>query len=163
MQQFLAGPWSVRSWAPVLQPGTYVQTDSAAGTCPYKHGHHCRVSAVVFGWCVRSRAPMLQPVTYLETDSAAGPCLYKHGRPLSGICSSFRLVAVPYGVGRQWYSLVRISRLSRQLALAFINTGDRCRVSAVVFGSALIRTESGASATAWYLSRDRLGSWSLPL
>ena len=61
---------------------------------------------------------MVQPGTYLETVSAAGACLYKHGRPLSGICSS---------------------------------------------GSALIRTESGASATAWYLSRDSLGSWRLPL
>ena len=148
MQQFLAGPWSVRSWAPVLQPGTYVQTDSAAGTCPYKHGHHCRVSAVVFGWCVRSRAPMLQPVTYLEKDSAAGACLYKHGRRLSGISSNFWLGADPYGVGRQWYSLVRISRQTRQLALAFINMGARCRVSAVVFSWALDRTESGANGTA---------------
>ena len=99
----------------------------------------------------------------IETVSAAGACLYKHGPPLSGICSSFWLGFGPYGVGRQCYSLVRISRQTRQLALAFINTGARCRVSAVVFGWALIRTESGASATAWYLSRDRLGSWSLPL
>ena len=106
---------------------------------------------------------MLQPGTYLETDSAAGACLYKHGRLLSGICGSFWLGARPYGVGRQCYSLVRISRQTRQLALAFINTGARCRVSAVVFGWALIRTESGASATAWYVSRDSLGSCHLPL
>ena len=106
---------------------------------------------------------MVQPGTYLETVSAAGTCLYKHGRPLSGICSSFWLGADPYGVGGQCYSLVLISRQSRQLALAFINTGACCRVPAVVFGWALVRTESGASARASYVSRDRLGSWRLPL
>ena len=37
---------------------------------------------------------------------------------------------------------------SKQLALAFINTGAGCRVSTVVFGWALDLTESGASATA---------------
>ena len=106
---------------------------------------------------------MVQPRTYLETVSAAGACLYKHGRPLWGICSSFWLGAGPYGVGRQCYSLVRISRQTRQLALAFINMGARCRVSAVVFGWALVLSEPGANATVWYVSRDRLGSWRLPL
>ena len=102
---------------------------------------------------------MVQLGTYLETVSAAGACLYKHGGPLSGICSSFWLGAGPYGVGRQWYSLVRISRQSQQPALAFINAGARCRVSAVVFGWALDRTESGANAKACYLSRDGLSTW----
>ena len=106
---------------------------------------------------------MVQPGTYLETVSAAGACLYTHGRPLSGICSSFWLGAGRYGVGRQWYSLVRISRQSQQLALAFINTGARCRVSTVVFGWTLGRTESGANAKAWYVSRDGLSSRRLPL
>ena len=106
---------------------------------------------------------MVQPGTYLETVSAAGPCLYKHGRLLSGIYSSFWLGAGPYGVGRQWYSMLRISRRSQQPALAFINTGARCRVSAVVFSWALDRTESGANGTAWYVCRDSLGSWRLPL
>ena len=106
---------------------------------------------------------MLQPGMYVETVSAAGACLYKHGRPLSGISSIFWLGAGPYGVGRQWYSPVRKSRQSRQLALAFINTGAGCQVSLAIFGWALIRTESGANGTAWYVCRDSLGSWRLPL
>ena len=66
---------------------------------------------------------MVQPGTYVATVSAAGTCLYKHGRPLSGIYSSFWLGAGPYGVGRQCYSLVHMSRQTRQLELALINTG----------------------------------------
>ena len=93
---------------------------------------------------------MLQPGRYPETVSAAGAGPYKHGRRLSGFYSSVWLGAGPYGVGRQHYSLVHISRQSQQLALAFINTGARCRVSAVVFGWALGRTESGTNAKAWY-------------
>ena len=167
----------------MLQSGMYLETDSAAGACLYQHGPRCRVSAVVFDWtlvrtelgaCATAwyasrdslgswRLPVLQPGTYLMTVSAVGACLYKHGRRLSGISSIFWLGAGSYGVGRQCYSLVCMSRQSRQLALAFINTGAGCRVSLAIFGWALVRTESGANGTAWYVCRDSLGSWRLPL
>ena len=45
------------------------------------------------------------------------------GKSREPICSSFWLGAGPYGVGRQCYSLVHMSRQTRQLALALINTG----------------------------------------
>ena len=85
--------------------------------------------------------------------------LINTGAGLSGICSTVGLGAGPYGVGRQWYSLVRISRRSQQLALAFTNTGAGCWVFAVVLGWALDLTESGANAKACYVSRDGISSW----
>ena len=88
----------------MVQPGTYLETVSAAGAGPYKHGRRS-VGYLQYCWAgrwtLRSRAPMVQPGTYLETVSAARAGLYKHGRRLLGICSRVGLGAGPYGVGRQ--------------------------------------------------------------
>ena len=95
---------------------------------------------------------MLQPSTYLETDIAAGAGPYKHGRRLSVICSSVGLGAGLYGVRRQCYSPVCISRQFQQLAPALINTGASCRANAVLLAWALDLAESGANAIARYVS-----------
>ena len=54
--------------------------------------------------------------------------LINTGAVVSGICSSVGLDAGLYGVGRQCYSPVCISRQFQQLAPALINTGVGCTV-----------------------------------
>ena len=84
---------------------------------------------------------MLEPGTYHET----GTTVYSTGaEPLHSMWGLDFIFLFQHR-----FVLKKHKKRSKQLALAFINTGAGCRVSTVVFGWALDLTESGASATAW--------------
>ena len=82
----------------MLPPSTYLETVLAAGVGPYKHGRQ------LSGICSYSLVHISRRTQQLEL------VLINTRASLSGICSSVGLGAGLYGVGRQCYSLVRMSR-----------------------------------------------------